>query len=155
MYEWTMLSFEGRVAFRTLQMKVYIFADRFIIDDLRLAIKRAIVGNDENPASPYFDTIIYAFENLRAEDSMLNYLVECHCLFYEYDFLSDEEREILDKGQLPIDFMVRCMKKYGELNKNDEEDKENTPPARFIPCDHHEHANHDERLACIATQGRQ
>ena len=135
-------------------MKLYVFADRFLIDDLRLAMKRFIVGNDDDPYSPYLDTIQYAFENLRAEDPMLDYLVECHCLFYDNIMLGEKEQEILDKGQLPIDFMVRCMKKYGELNKYDEEDKENIPPRRFDPCDHHEHANLVERAACPATKKR-
>ncbi|KAF2649507.1 hypothetical protein K491DRAFT_783291 [Lophiostoma macrostomum CBS 122681] len=128
-----------------LKMKIYVFADRFLVDGLRLAIKRVIVGNSKRPYHPRLPTIVHAFNNLRSDDPMLDYLVEYHCLFY-----TGNKFPFGKLDDLPYSFLLRCFEMHGELNK-EAKGKDNSMDKRFDPCDHHEHANLYERGHCEST----
>ncbi|KAF2709293.1 hypothetical protein K504DRAFT_533681 [Pleomassaria siparia CBS 279.74] len=123
-----------------LQIKLYVFADRFMIPALRLAMNRIITA-DTTYTRPCANVMIFAFDNLRAEDVILQFLVDSHCLKWRHGLQSEHETRLLD--QLSQDCLTKIMKRFGFMLAEGI-----TRHSSLKMCDYHEHISDVERLAC-------
>ncbi|KAL5388999.1 hypothetical protein DPSP01_002702 [Paraphaeosphaeria sporulosa] len=99
----------GQLAER-LMMKSYVFADRFLVPQYRVALYKYYanfcnVGG--NP--PYYDAIIYAFDNLPANSAILTLLVRTHCAYWNEGSDTADNGELELRQDLPQDFFFRVM----------------------------------------------
>ena len=62
----------------TLPLQVYILCDRLAIDELKIAVNNNFVDMFRTRTVSY-EGIIFAFKNLPADNSLLDYLVGVHC----------------------------------------------------------------------------
>ncbi|KAF1955497.1 hypothetical protein CC80DRAFT_474241 [Byssothecium circinans] len=130
-----------------LQIKTYIFADRFLIPGFRCALHNSMadvlvrVGNP-----PYYDMIIYAFDNLPPKSKMLSLLVRMHCEFWNPALDKDFKGELRRRAELPYEFLMRSMICYGKRKNN-----EDLSLTNVRSC--HDHACDEDRQACEGCMG--
>lgn len=129
---------------RDLNMvKVCVFGDRFMVPKLlQDANNHYIDARIWHKRPPRYNTVIYAFNNLRTDIRLLKFLVDTHCAFWERDHDDLDEAEKAQQSQLPNDFLVRVMYRYSELKDTEENGK------ILDHCSYHEHASHEEREGC-------
>ncbi|KAH0292958.1 hypothetical protein M436DRAFT_78351 [Aureobasidium namibiae CBS 147.97] len=146
-------------------VRLYIFADRFDIRELRADSLDALNHATENDKSRIcaFNVVRHIYLNTPSTSKLRKYVV--HCASYEIDFGEDESEWI----SYPIEFLVavmimngrrlpdkQCQECYGAALKytlfapqNDERNpKEDLPPYKTDLCFYHEHLNEEERKAC-------
>ena len=90
-------------------VKTFVFGDRFLAPTFRKAANNFTVDSlflDTDPR--WYNTIIYAFDNLREDNPILRVLVDMHCRFASSDTCAQAQQQ----RQLPLAFFVRCMDKY-------------------------------------------
>ncbi|KAF2690839.1 hypothetical protein K458DRAFT_426270 [Lentithecium fluviatile CBS 122367] len=75
-----------------LVMKTYVFADRFM-----------------DCIPPYYEVIIYAFDNLTEKSAMLDLLVGLHCAFWDESCDTESNGELELRKELPVEFLLRVM----------------------------------------------
>jgi len=124
-----------------LFFQTYVLADRLGAQELLNAVNNWIVGYQAN-SSPWYDTVIYAFDNIPAARRILSMLVESHCRYSEEDddALHDGDHSL--HTQLPNDFLFRVMKRYRQICEDRDWDRE------MNLCDYHEHVSEEERQKC-------
>ncbi|KAF2656849.1 hypothetical protein K491DRAFT_715065 [Lophiostoma macrostomum CBS 122681] len=127
----------GTAASRMMFMKLYVFADRFSVPKLRKAVNNHYVTSGAR-FTPWYDVVIYAFDNLPSAYKILDFLVDTQCANWS-DKDSPEETEL--KAKLPHDFLVRVMSRSRELLRGGKSKK-------IIPCEYHEHDSEEEKKAC-------
>jgi len=124
-----------------LRLKVYVIADRLGARDLLHAINNKFV-DDEIESAPYYNSIIYAFDNIPSGRRILNLLVDSHCANSEEaddaEFQGGQELH----SQLPHDFLLQVMHRYRQKCEDREWDED------LVACDYHEHASGEERKEC-------
>lgn len=96
-----------------LAIRLYVFADCYLISALKEETNRFIVEEDfsKHPIKP--DVIIYAFANLPSNDPILDYYVEKNCHAWEAPYRGSEEEASLET--LPHEYLIRYMKRSAEL----------------------------------------
>ncbi|PSN63929.1 hypothetical protein BS50DRAFT_647822 [Corynespora cassiicola Philippines] len=91
-------------------LKVYVFADRFLIPSLKSAALRLFQDyHSINPTkqSPHLGVIIWAYENLPQEDIMLKFLINAQCRrTLKYDGGENTLQLCFD---LPHEFLARVI----------------------------------------------
>lgn len=93
-----------------LVMKTYVFADRFLVPKLRCAIYNYFAASlTKDSIPPYYEAIIYAFNNLTEKSAMLDLLVGLHCAFWDESCDTESNGEVDMRKDLPIDFLLRVM----------------------------------------------
>lgn len=131
----------GQLAER-LMMKSYVFADRFLVPQFRVALYRYYANfcnSGGNP--PYYDAIIYAFDNLPPTSAMLTLLVRTHCAYWNEGSDTADNGELELRQDLPQDFFFRIMDVASKMR-----DKEK---AKGIACcDCHNETVTTEREGC-------
>ncbi|KAJ8112973.1 hypothetical protein OPT61_g4788 [Boeremia exigua] len=92
-------------------LQAYVFGDRYQALSFKAAVFQDIIKYFSNRgfSTPSYKMIIYAFNNLPEEDTVLTLLVELQCARYSGGD-SGEEKQYLAK--LPHQFLVRVMKQY-------------------------------------------
>lgn len=118
-----------------VKIKLYHFADRFLVKELQTAMNWDIVNDNSNGYGFSWPTITYAFNNLRSEDPLLDYYVHVQCRYWGRT--REESPEQKQFQELPHDFLVRYMFKMGETS-----DGSTVPDIE--PCDYHGHKPGDE-----------
>jgi hypothetical protein len=89
---------------------------------------------------PCYEWVTFAFRNLKEDDKLLAFLVDCHCSHWNPD--ADDEEEKILRAELPNAFLVQVMFKYYEMR-----DRRLTSKAVDI-CSYHDHKSDEERMVC-------
>jgi len=119
-------------------LKSCVFGDRFLAPHFHKAVHNLFV--DLHQGSPWNSHIHYAFENLAEDDSLLQFLVEAQCLYWDPDI--DDDDEIAARKLLSQDFLVRTMVRFSGLLSSA------TDPEATMLCEYHCHDSPEERNAC-------
>jgi hypothetical protein len=123
-----------------MQMKAYIFADRFLVPGLRCAIHNYIADElIQGGKPPSYEMVVYAFDNLPAKSKMLALVVKLYCVFSKPS--DDSKAEIRRRSELPWEFLLRVMLCYGKMK-----DGLDLVVTDVNSC--HEHLTVEERQAC-------
>ena len=125
-----------------LMMEVYVFADRFLVPQLKAALFRFFANfcnNDGIP--PYYEAIIYAFDNLPSTSPMLNLLVKLHCAYWTESSDTSDNGELELRHELPHDFFLRGMAQFAKGR-----DKEKAKGIACCEC--HKETTATEREGC-------
>ncbi|KAF2872412.1 hypothetical protein BDV95DRAFT_606028 [Massariosphaeria phaeospora] len=128
---------DDMVGMEVLRIKLYVFADRFIVPILRTTLNRLIVADTTCRLAPFPDVTSYAFENLPTEDPILAFFVDTNALFCDTYGMEEAEHDLAKHPRL---FLVRTIRKMTTMRSFD-------PPA-CNQCDYHEHQTEDEKEAC-------
>ncbi|KAF1974612.1 hypothetical protein BU23DRAFT_96408 [Bimuria novae-zelandiae CBS 107.79] len=123
-------------------IKAYVLADRFIVPQFRVAIFDYFANLCNRCGTPpYYDAIIYAFDNLPPTSAMLTLLVKLHCAYWDEKSDTMDDRELKLREELPQDFFLRGMFQFAKMK-----DK---PKAKEIACcDCHKETAPKEREGC-------
>jgi hypothetical protein len=125
-----------------LMMEVYVFADRFLVPQLKVALFRFFANFCNNDAiPPYYEAIIYAFDNLPSTSPMLTLLVKLHCAYWTDSSDTTDNGELELRHELPQDFFLRGMAQFAKGR-----DKEKAKGVAC--CDCHKETTVTEREGC-------
>lgn len=131
-------------------VKLYVFANRFLVPTLRKALTHKILHTlDEvnrgavRPLS--YASVIYAFNNLPSTDPMLDMFVD----LYHMSWTSESDIDPKQIGlfpQLPHEFLLRFMRRVGTAR----EKQGSSPWLKFSlnVCSYHEHESALEKSNC-------
>jgi hypothetical protein len=123
-------------------LKAYALSDRIFARAFKKAVRYQVVSQFANWKDiPWYDTIIFAFANLSPNDLVLTLLVNAHCRDYQAIFDINADGELERRAQLPHDFLLRVMVRYGAIADGSTEEE-------LRPCDYHEHESNDEQVTC-------
>lgn len=119
------------------RIKAIVFADRFLVPGFRKAVKIDLVDRtcvyESNCCYP---GIIYAFEHLRSDDPLLDFLVDVQCAF-----LDAERDKAYLRSELPNEFLIRVMLRYSKVLQK--------PELQVLDwCSYHEHGFDEEKRVC-------
>jgi hypothetical protein len=93
-----------------LIVRTYVFADRFLVPKFRCAIYNHFAASLVKDAiPPYYEVIIFAFENLSEKSAMLDLLVRVHCAFWDESCDTETNGELELRKELPVEFFLRAM----------------------------------------------
>lgn len=124
-----------------LFFQTYVVADRLGAQDFLIAVNNWIVSYHMNWA-PWYETVIFAFDNIPAERRILTMLVDSHCRYSEEaDDVTFDGKQGL-RTQLPHEFLFRVMKRYRQTCEDRDWDGD------MVQCDYHEHTSDKERAEC-------
>ena len=99
-----------------LRLKAYVVADRLGAEKFLNDINNHIVDyHIESP--PWYESIIYAFENIPSERRILGMLVDAHCTYSEEEGDQVLESEVALQSRLPYDFLLRVMRRYRQTRE--------------------------------------
>lgn len=134
------------VSAKMLRLKLYVFADRFIVPLLRQQLNRAIVNDYDSdcPALEEYETITYAFQNLPSTDPLLDLIVDRYFMVWRLDLDEGEDEEAYEN--LPHEFLLRFYKRVGRWRMNDLQNRHQLFNMDF--CSYHEHKTEQEKLEC-------
>lgn len=134
------------VSAKMLRLKLYVFADRFVVPALRAQLNRAIVNDYDSdcPALEEYETITYAFHNLPSTDPILDLMVDRYFMVWRLDLDEGEDEEAYET--LPHDFLLRFYKRVGRWRKDDLQNRHQLFNMDF--CSYHEHRSEEEKLQC-------
>jgi hypothetical protein len=108
-------------------VKAIVFGDRFLAPRFRAETHNWLVKRlVSSKAEAWNQTIIYAFEHLASDDKLLSFFTEMHARHFEEMGVVDESKkedgddemvQVEDdlESELPIEFLVSCMKKMALL----------------------------------------
>lgn len=117
-------------------VKVLVFGDRFSSPKFYRHVNTYLVDwLCALKCPPPYPTVIYAFEHLPSEKSILQLLAELQYLHWRPYMDTDEAQKLYDR--LPQEFLLRVMKKLGSSFEAD-----------VNVCKYHEHADGIERARC-------
>ncbi|KAJ4324390.1 hypothetical protein N0V94_001287 [Neodidymelliopsis sp. IMI 364377] len=134
------------VSAKMLRLKLYVFADRFVVPLLREQLNRAIVNDYDSdcPALEEYETVNYAFHNLPPSDPLLDLIVDRYFMVWRLDLDEGEDEEAYET--LPHEFLLRFYKRVGKWRKDDMQNRHQLFNMDF--CSYHEHKTEQERLQC-------
>ena len=117
------------------RVKACEFGHRFQANDFMLesedALVDSIIAN-----TPWYETIIYAFDHLRPTSPVLQAIIDKHC--HTWDEKIDEIGNELDlRSKLPYDFWMGVSLRYMQIRGGREE--------ALDRCDYHRHESDKER----------
>jgi hypothetical protein len=103
-----------------LVIKTYVFADRFLVPTFRCAIYNHFAASlIKDCIPPYYEVIIFAFENLTEKSAMLDLLVGIHCAFWDESCDTESNGELELRKDLPTDFLLRVMIRSSKMKDKD------------------------------------
>jgi hypothetical protein len=124
-------------------VKVCAFGDRFMVPKLLQDANNHYIDTwISSMHPPSYNTVIYAFDNLRTDIRLLEFLVDTHCAFWKRDHDDLNEAQKAQQCQLPNEFLVRVMYRYSELKDTGKDGKD------LDRSSYHEHSSHEEREGC-------
>jgi hypothetical protein len=134
------------VSTKLLRLKLYVFADRFVVPSLREQLNRAIVNDYDSdcPALEEYETINYAFHNLPLTDPLLDLFVDRYFMVWRLDLDEGEDEEVYET--LPHEFLLRFYKRVGKWRKEDLQNRHQLFNMDF--CSYHEHKAEQDKLEC-------
>lgn len=134
------------VSAKMLRMKLYVFADRFVVPLLREQLNRAIVNDYDSdcPALEEYETVVYAFNNLPCTDPLLDLIIDRYFMVWRLDLDEGEDEEAYET--LPHEFLLRFYRRVGKWRKEDLENRHQLFNMDF--CSYHEHKSEQEKQEC-------
>jgi hypothetical protein len=123
-----------------------IFGDRFLAPEFSKAVRydivRAFIYNDW----PHAEVVIHAYENLPADDPLLNLLADVAAWFHSV-MDSIEDLKAMQK-RFPKAFLFRFMLRVLEQHEGGIYDEEGEEVTSLPECDYHGHKTKKDRLEC-------
>ncbi|KAF1928705.1 uncharacterized protein M421DRAFT_5155 [Didymella exigua CBS 183.55] len=134
------------ISAKMLRIKLYVFADRFIVPKLREQLNRAIVNDYDSdcPALEEYETVTYAFNNLPPTDPLLDLIVDRYFMVWRLDLDEGEEEDAYNN--LPHEFLLRFYKRVGKWRKEDLNNRHQLFNMDF--CSYHEHEKEADKIQC-------
>jgi hypothetical protein len=102
----------GTKGVQMTMLDTWIFADRFLISELRRDCEHALIDNFSNHSLPYYEVVISAYEHLPSTSPVLKAMIATHCERFGKDADNDDNGEINLRTQLPNAFLVGVMMQY-------------------------------------------
>jgi hypothetical protein len=135
------------VSAKMLRLKLYVFADRFVVPRLRQQLNRAIVNDYDSdcPALEEYETIAYVFNNLPQTDPILDLIVDRYFMVWRLDLDEGEDRDAYEN--LPHEFLLRFYKRVGKWRKDDLNNRHQLFNMDF--CSYHEHETEADKIQCL------
>lgn len=122
-------------------VKAIALGDRLAAASFKEAVNYSFVDfHYQKPSSVWYRVVIEAFNLLPSGNPILDFLVDCQCMFWKETYDDDKEREL--EPELPNEFLIRTMHKFGKMRDNRKERK------LLDKCSYHEHASEEERTKC-------
>lgn len=136
-------------------LKVIALCERTEVPGLRRAVQNQYIDPMTNPTDQFYahdsyKLIIYAFKNLHPDNPLLTFLVDVHCQTYKTRSEEGDELEAELRNQLPRDFLMRCMLRYGnrDITWHDESGR------KIDYCSYHQHVSEEEKERCPRYRDR-
>jgi hypothetical protein len=129
------------------QLKVYAFADRFIVPGLCQLLSHALVPGGESPRyrSPLrYTDMAYAFNNLPSEDPVLDYFADLFFMRWDWKVHSWSGQESF--SSLPHGFLLKILEKIGKERQRVNYRAEG--PFMMDWYSYHLHTSDEERAEC-------
>lgn len=136
---------------RNWLLKVYAFADRFVIPTLRTHANRAIIANCDYYTLanlPCCMETAFAFEHLPANDPILDLFVDLYCVYWNFGY-TVEDYGLNNKFwflQLPKELLVRYMIRTGKIRECNDLAIESK--IKLHCCSYHDHKSEEEQNRC-------
>jgi ribosome modulation factor len=129
-----------------LKIKLYVLADRLMVLSLRRVLNRTIVNGIESdyPLLWRYQPIIYAYNNLRMTDSLLDLFVDRRYMAWAEECDSYDNWELMD--DLPRDFLLRFYKRVGIERNSRRGHAAGIFNTDF--CSYHEHDSDADWMLC-------
>ncbi len=130
-----------------LMLKLYVFADRFLIPSLRALVNSRIVtsGISKYPRRHASEAMIYAFKNLPATDPVLDFFVDSYFMMWTIA-PEDAEKSAKELSCMPQEFLVRWLIKLGTYRSTYEVRHERKFYMNL--CSYHVHQSDPEKEQC-------
>jgi len=131
-------------------LKVYVFADRFMVPTMRTHANRAIIAHSDSQRSsyplPYCLDIAFAFEHLAPTDPILDFFVDLYCAYWDWEDADTYGHDKLWFTELPKEFLIRYMVKMGRMRERGDlmDDRE----MLLNHCSYHGHTCDEELKSC-------
>lgn len=134
------------VSVKMLRLRLYVFADRFVVPQLRKQLNRAIVNDYDSdcPCLEEYETITYVFNNLPPTDPILDLIVDRYFMIWRLDLDEGEDEGAYDN--LPHEFLLRFYKRVGKRRKEDLSNRHQL--FNMDLCSYHEHDTEVEKIQC-------
>jgi hypothetical protein len=134
------------VSVKMLRLKLYVFADRFIVPLLREQLNRAIVNDYDSdcPCLEEYETITYVFNNLPPNDPILDLIVDRYFMVWRLDLDEGEDEDAYNN--LPHEFLLRFYKRVGKWRMEDLNNRHQL--FNMDLCSYHEHGTETDKIQC-------
>jgi hypothetical protein len=128
---------------QTVLIKAYVFADRMLAHQFKRSVRNLFVDMTWT-CSPWYRHVICAFENIKEDDPILDYIVDLHCMRWSPKSDLGYPDEMSLQPQLPQPFLLRVMMRMQGLRDIDPKGEEIKEKA----CSYHEHDSDDREKTC-------
>lgn len=142
--EWSKISQAKMWKIEVVELKLLVLADRFHMPELLQLVNNDLVGSRMKHA-PYYELVIYAWENLPEGSPILRLLVDTHVANWEPKTDEGDQEEMELRPELPHEFLVKAMIKFAEVGREKDKDGKGK---KLIACDYHLHADDEEKKKC-------
>lgn len=134
------------VSMKVLRLKLYVFADRFIVPTLRKQLNHVIVNDYDSdcPRLEEYETITYVFNNLPSTDPILDLVVDRYFMVWSLDLDEGEDEDAYDT--LPHQFLLRFYKRVGNWRMEDLHNRHQL--FNMDLCTYHEHDTEAVKIHC-------
>jgi hypothetical protein len=99
-----------------------------------------------NESCPYYKTITYVYEHLRAESPILRAMVDSYCYFSGSDLDGDLDGETEARLKLPHRFLIDVMERYAKIVKRKDD-------LTLSIRDYYNYSSEEDIDACDAAWG--
>jgi hypothetical protein len=144
--EWVKISQAKKWKIEVVELKLLVLADRFHMSELLQLVNNDLVGSRMKHA-PYYELVIYAWENLPEGSPILRLLVDTHVANWEPKTDEGDEEEMELRPELPHEFLIKAMIRFAEVGTERDKDK-NGKAKKLVACDYHLHADDEEKEKC-------
>ncbi|KAF9693742.1 hypothetical protein EKO04_008147 [Ascochyta lentis] len=132
---------EWYITLQIPMMKACAFANRMLSPDFLHAMEHRLIDHFIASGNvPFYEAIIFAFENLPPTSLILKALVDAHCRSFDEAEDTEENGELELRSQLPNTFLVDVMLRYVKLKSRKQ--------TLLDRCDYHGHVSEDEKQEC-------
>jgi hypothetical protein len=123
-----------------LRLKLYVFADRFLIPTLRKQLSLQIANDTNISCSPHPEVLLFAAENIPENDSIYDFFVDTTSRHFDHDADGEDNKQLWDS--LPPGFVLRCLKRIVTVHEWYHDDDV------LDACNYHYHESVAEQEAC-------
>ncbi len=101
-----------------LEFKACVFGDRFLASDFRRTVHNGIVDHiARTGVQVMHEAIIYAFDNFREDNPILQLLVDMQCLHYNSQLFGSSNGGSKKLQSFPLGFLTRVIERYSDIGK--------------------------------------
>jgi hypothetical protein len=147
--DWVKISQAKKWKIEVVELKLLVLADRFLMPELLQLVNNDLVGSRMKHA-PYYELVIYAWENLPEGSPILRLLVDTHVANWEPKTDEGDEEEMELRPELPHEFLIKAMIRFAEVGREREKDKDGKGK-KLVACDYHLHVDEEEKEKCAGA----